>query len=76
MAGCEYFHMSCAAFFSEEMADKMAIGEVFKQRYCLGKERESCARLVVREKLGPFAIPKNLWPNHADVAGKLLADAG
>lgn len=75
MDNCECFHLTCHAFFSEGVVEEMGIGEVFKQRYCDGPDRDSCARFLVRSELGPSAVPHDLWPNHAAAAARLLADA-
>jgi len=36
--------------------------EIYKRQYCL-KDYKSCARLIVREALGPKAVPEDLFPN-------------
>lgn len=76
MDQCECFHMTCRTFFSEGSVADIGIGQVFKQRYCDGPERDSCARYLIRNELGPSAVPHDLWPNHVAIATKLLADAG
>lgn len=76
MAECECLRMTCAVFFSGGAVDATGVAEVFKHRYCHGPDRDSCARLLVRNELGPFAVPHDLWPNHTAMAARLLADAG
>lgn len=76
MAECECFRMTCAAFFSGGAVVEAGIAEVFKQRYCQGLDRDSCARLLVHNELGPYAVPHDLWPNHVASAATLLTDSG
>lgn len=76
MAECECLRMTCAVFFSGGVVDELGLGAAFRHRYCCGPERDSCARLVVRNQLGPFAVPRDLWPTHTAAAERLLADAG
>lgn len=68
MAECDFL-LTCR-FFNEAMEDKAAVGEILRKRYCLGDNIE-CARLKVREKLGPAAVPATLWPNDAATAEQL-----
>lgn len=67
MAECDFL-LTCR-FFNEAMDDKAAVGEVLKKRYCLG-DNAACARLVVRESLGPAAVPPGLWPNDDATAAR------
>lgn len=69
MAECDFL-MTCR-FFNESMDDKAAVGEILKQRFCMG-DNGQCARLAVRDKLGPAAVPPAMWPNDVATAQKLI----
>ena len=65
MQACGYM-LSCK-FIHEHMADKVALSDILRHKYCMG-DHDSCARLDVCRALGgPEYVPIDLWPN--DVAG-------
>lgn len=50
------------AFFNDKMADMPATTQILKQNYCKDVYAR-CARYVVREAMGPDAVPDDLFPN-------------
>ena len=72
MAECEFLPTCC--FYNEPVEESAALSEVLKHKYCFGSN-DACARLVVRSKLGPTGVPRELWPNDLVSAGKLIRGA-
>ena len=57
-------HCDCLSgcpFFNGKMSIGSAIGEMYRQKYCLGTFLE-CARHQVKEALGKEKVPNNLYP--------------
>lgn len=69
MANCEC--LETCPFFNDRMAEKPAMAQVYKNKYCLG-DKTNCARYYVRGKLGKDKVPIDLYPNQMDKA-KLVA---
>jgi len=69
MADCEM--LATCIFFNERMASMPATAGLLKSRFCEGTW-EACARYRVCKGLGREKVPKDLFPNQADVADRLL----
>jgi len=59
-------------FFNDKMKVSDALGEMYKQRFCLGVNSK-CARYMVFKKLGRENVPSDLFPNMFDRAKRILA---
>ncbi|MHB9003868.1 MAG: hypothetical protein ACYC6C_07360 [Coriobacteriia bacterium] len=69
--------MKTCKFMNVHMQDKVALADILRQRYCLGVDRESCARLAVVHALGaPEFVPIDLWPNDLPGADRAIARSG
>lgn len=62
-------------FIVRSQEDMSELAEKFTNSYCL-KNHEACARKVVREALGPDAVPEQMMPHQNLWAEQILADAG
>ncbi|HVO09197.1 MAG TPA: hypothetical protein VMX54_00475 [Vicinamibacteria bacterium] len=58
-------------FFNDLMEDMPAVTEVLKKQFCRGSYTD-CARHRVSTKLGPAAVPKDLFPSDQTRADRLL----
>jgi hypothetical protein len=54
------------------MKDNEGLGELYKQKYCLGDNTE-CGRYMVFKKLGRPSVPDDLYPNMYERARKIMA---
>ena len=72
MADCEC--LNGCPFFDDKMANSQGLGKIYKEKYCLGDNR-NCARYKVYSRLGSSAVPADLYPNMHDEATNILADA-
>jgi hypothetical protein len=63
--------MSACLFFNDKMGDKPATAEMLKQRYCF-RDKNGCARYMVRSALGKDNVPADLYPNQKDKALLLI----
>ena len=70
MSECEYIE-GCV-FFNETLKQKPSIAVMFEKNYCRGKFAE-CARFMVRTRVGPEAVPPDLFPNMTAKALELIA---
>ena len=70
MAECEC--LKGCIFFNDKMKEAVALGEMYKQKFCLGDNSE-CARYVIFKKLGKENVPGDLFPNMYERAKKILA---
>ena len=70
---CPYYeHCAFIIYSNEEMPE---LTEKLTNSYCL-KNHKACARKVVREALGPDAVPEQMMPHQNLWAEQILADAG
>ncbi len=58
-------------FFNDKMDKMPAMASMLKKQYCQG-DFVSCARYMVKVKLGKDAVPLDLYPNQIERAEKLL----
>jgi hypothetical protein len=72
MADCEF--LKGCIFFNDKMATKPATAELFKTIYCRG-DFARCARYLVVKAIGREQVPKDLYPNDAERAEKIIAEA-
>jgi hypothetical protein len=72
MAQCEL--LPTCLFFNDKMQNMPAVAGLYKQRYCQG-DKMQCARYLVFSQLGRPAVPADLFPNEADRARQILAQA-
>ncbi|MFA5116213.1 MAG: hypothetical protein WC486_02925 [Candidatus Omnitrophota bacterium] len=70
MADCE--KISTCVFFNSTMADKPAIAELYKNKFCRG-DNSLCARHMVLMALGKDKVPPNLSPNEWNKANKIIS---
>ena len=71
MADCEL--LKGCVFFNDKIKVSDALGEMYKQRFCLGDNSE-CARYTVFKALGRENVPADLFPNMFKRANKIIAD--
>lgn len=64
LAGCP--------FFNDKMADKPALADVYKFRYCKDNN-EACARWKVASTMGKEAVPADLFPNQVERADEIIS---
>ena len=60
-------------FFNETMHQMPTVGEMMKNRYCLG-DFSACARYRTSKNLGSGSVPVDLAPNDHKRADKLIAE--
>jgi hypothetical protein len=72
MADCQY--LGGCIFFNDKMANKPALADMMKSKYCKG-DFSNCARLMVLEKLGRASVPQDLFPNQTERAKKIMTAA-
>ena len=72
MADCEMLEK--CPFFNDAMQGMPEHAELFKQLYCHGGN-DICARYMILRRLGPDAVPKELFPNEVSRANIVIADA-
>ncbi|MBB6481268.1 hypothetical protein [Spirochaeta isovalerica] len=65
--------LSQCPFFNDKMAEKPALANIMKKRYCLD-DFNSCARHKIFLAKGKSAVPPNLYPNQIEEAEKILAE--
>jgi hypothetical protein len=58
------------------MKDKPGMTVIYKKKYCLGTEKNNCARYHVRNAIGKEKVPPDLYPNQIERANKLIAQEG
>jgi hypothetical protein len=63
MSECAYL-IKCP-FLSGRMSDMPAMAEFYRIRYCRGRFKD-CARLIVRQELGPENVPIDLYPSQKE----------
>jgi len=71
MAKCEYTEI--CAFFNEGMADRPAIANMMKKKYC-ARNPSACARYMVLKTVGKDRVPVDLVPNNVDMAQNIIAE--
>jgi len=59
-------------FFNDKMANKPAMAEMYKKKYCKN-DFENCARWVVCQKKGKTQVPADLFPNQMERALEITA---
>lgn len=69
MSRCE--RIENCPFFNDQMANMPATSTLYKHRYCK-EDHTRCARLHVLERVGPDAVPTDLFPNQWDRAEKIV----
>jgi len=71
MSECEC--LAVCPFFNDKMP---LLGgglvEIYKENYCK-KDKDSCARYMVRKALGKEKVPPDLYPNMRDKANQVIA---
>jgi hypothetical protein len=67
--------LSTCIFFNDQMETMPAVAEVLKDQYCRGSFAE-CARFRVAARPGAGGVPRDLFPNDAARAEKLLRSVG
>ncbi len=72
MADCEL--LNGCLFFNGKMPPAVGLGAIYKKTYCRG-DSSRCARFLVAKRLGREKVPVNLYPNMADRARELIAEA-
>ena len=58
-------------FFNNKMSIESALGQRYKEKYCLGDFME-CARHQVKAALGKEKVPTNLYPNMFEKAAQII----
>ena len=71
MVKCEY--MEICAFFNEGMADRPAIANMMKKKYC-ARNPSACARYMILKTVGKDRVPVDLVPNNVDMAQTIIAE--
>ncbi|HAR45076.1 MAG: hypothetical protein A2X56_02805 [Nitrospirae bacterium GWC2_57_13] len=71
MADCEL--ISGCIFFNSQMANMPGTAEIYKTTYCKGKHDE-CARQLVFKAVGKEHVPKDLFPNQAERAQRIISE--
>ncbi|OGV65379.1 MAG: hypothetical protein A2283_03295 [Lentisphaerae bacterium RIFOXYA12_FULL_48_11] len=69
MPECEL--LKKCAFFNDQLANMPGHAELFKDLYCR-RDNKICARYMIAEKLGRESIPKDLFPNHVEMAKEII----
>jgi hypothetical protein len=69
MADCE--KLPTCIFFNDQMDEMPTVAHLMKQQYCRGNFA-ACARYRVAEALGGSKVPRDLFPNDAKRADRLL----
>jgi len=72
MADCS--KLPTCIFFNDQMDEMPTVAHLMKQQYCQGNF-DACARYRVAQKLGGPNVPRDLYPNDAARAEKLLSAA-
>ena len=70
MSNCEY--LDGCPFFNDQLDDMPSMANLFKTRYCHDNWK-SCARYLMRTKLGAAHVLPNLWPNQENKARELIS---
>ena len=55
-------------FFNGTMKEHPAMSNILRKKYCLGGEKENCARFLVRNAIGSEKVPIDLYPNQFEKA--------
>jgi hypothetical protein len=71
MVQCEY--TETCAFFKEGMADRPAIANMMKKKYC-ARNQSACARYMILKTVGEDRVPVDLVPNDVDTARNIIAE--
>lgn len=71
MSECEF--LQACPFFNDKLKDLPGLTKLYKSTYCLGAEKENCARYIVRNALGKEKVPPDLYPNQLDRAQQLIS---
>lgn len=61
-------------FYNDKMADKPAIANLYKRKYC-EKDYVNCARWKVGSTLGKQAVPLDLFPNQHERAEEIISQS-
>lgn len=69
MSDCPF--LASCPFFNDKLANTPATAEMMKRQYCKGNPNQ-CARLIVRNKLGPQNVPPDLFPSNKPEALRLI----
>lgn len=59
-------------FFNDKMADRPDLSQIYKKRFCLGGENNSCTRHMVKEALGKKSFPGDLYPNQKERENEII----
>ena len=70
MSQCDSL-MTCP-FFNDKMSMASSLSEIYKNKYCR-KDKENCARYMVRTALGKEKVPIDLFPNMVEKARQIIA---
>jgi hypothetical protein len=58
-------------FFQNMLEGMPSISELLKEEYCRG-DHGQCARFIVFQSLGRESVPRTLFPQHRDIALRLV----
>jgi hypothetical protein len=73
MADC--IGLPTCIFFNDKMASMPTAAEMMKKKFCRS-DSAHCARFMISSTLGKQQVPQDLYPNQADRAKTILAQAG
>jgi hypothetical protein len=62
-------------FFNDKMASMPIAADMMKKKFCRS-DNSACGRYMVFSTLGKAQVPQDLYPNQADRAKTILAQAG
>jgi hypothetical protein len=62
-------------FFNDKMAAMPVAADMMKKKFC-HSQNAGCGRYMVFSTLGKGQVPSDLYPNQADRAKTILAQAG
>lgn len=69
MPECDF--IAVCPFFNDQLENMPGTAKLYEKTTCRG-DFESCARFIVRNALGPDAVPRDLFPNDRERAEKLI----
>lgn len=69
MPTCEL--LKTCLFFNDKLEKMPGPAELFKDLYCR-RDNSICARYLIAKELGREVIPRDLFPNHVEMAKEIL----
>jgi hypothetical protein len=70
MPDCEL--LKDCLFFNDKLSNMPGPAELLKDLYCR-RDNSACARYMIAQKLGRETIPRDLFPNHVEMAHEIIA---